>query len=290
MAAMIGRIVGEDIELRVIPAADLWKTRVDPGQLEQVLMNLVVNARDAMEQGGTLTIETGNVRLDEAYASAHAGATLGPNVMLAISDTGIGMDRATQGRIFEPFFTTKAQGKGTGLGLSTAFGIVNQSGGTIWVYSEPGQGTTFKVYFPRAEGEAADVPAAHPEPHAAHGTETILLVEDEAGVRSVARTILTNHGYTVLEASSGEEALRIAHDATTIDLLVTDVVMPKMNGRQLAQQLLDTRPQLKVLYISGYTDNTIVHHGVLDEGVAFLQKPITPARLAQKVRTVLDSA
>jgi two-component system cell cycle sensor histidine kinase/response regulator CckA len=214
---------------------------------------------------------------------------LGPNVMLAVSDTGIGIDRSIQGRIFEPFFTTKEQGKGTGLGLSMAFGIVNQSGGSIWVYSEPGKGSTFKVFLPRTG--VPDKVAVHESeaPPPAHGNETVLLTEDEAVVRSVTRRILEHHGYTVLEAASGAEALRLAQQCECIHLLVTDVVMPKMSGRQLAEQLLKTRPTLKVLYVSGYTDDAIIHHGVLDEGVAFLQKPITPSSLARKVRAVLDS-
>jgi two-component system cell cycle sensor histidine kinase/response regulator CckA len=289
MAGLIQRLVGEHIEVRVLPATQLWDVRVDPSQLEQVLLNLVVNARDAMVNGGTLSIETGNVVLDDAYVSAHLGATVGPNVMLAVSDTGIGMDRSIQDRIFEPFFTTKEQGKGTGLGLSMAFGIVSQSGGSIWVYSEPGKGTTFKVFLPRSGVPEVTALRESQAPPPAHGSETVLLAEDEAGVRSVTRRILEHHGYTVLEAASGAEALRLARQCERIHLLVTDVVMPKMSGRELAEQLLKTRPTLKVLYVSGYTDDTIIHHGVLDEGVAFLQKPITPSSLARKVRAVLDS-
>jgi two-component system cell cycle sensor histidine kinase/response regulator CckA len=289
MSGMIRRLVGEDIELRVVKAAALWEIRVDPGQLEQVLMNLVVNARDAMVNGGTLTLETANVVLDAGYSDAHVGAPLGPSVMLAVTDTGVGMDRSTQDRIFEPFFTTKEHGKGTGLGLSTAFGIVNQSGGSIWVYSELGRGTTFKVYFPRNETPHSAKRRESEAPPAARGNETILLVEDDAGVRAVIRRILEKQGYLVVEAASGKEALQVAEQYGGIQLLLTDVVMPKISGRELAERVLAVRPEIKVLYMSGYTDDSIVHHGVLDEGVAFLQKPITPASLAAKVRAVLDS-
>jgi two-component system cell cycle sensor histidine kinase/response regulator CckA len=273
MAGLIQRLVGEHIEVRVLPATPLWDVRVDPSQLEQVLLNLVVNARDAMVNGGTLSIETGNVVLDDAYVSVHMGATLGPNVMLAVSDTGIGIERSIQDRIFEPFFTTKEQGKGTGLGLSMAFGIVNQSGGSIWVYSEPGKGATFKVFLPRTGVPDIATLRESEAPPPAHGNETVLLTEDEAAVRSVTRRILEHHGYTVLEARPAPKRCtwRSSH------LLVTDVVMPKMSGRELAEQLLKARPTLKVLYVSGYTDDTIIHHGVLAEGVAFLQKPITRA-------------
>jgi two-component system, cell cycle sensor histidine kinase and response regulator CckA len=289
MSGMIRRLVGEDIELRVVQAAGLWEIRVDPGQLEQVLMNLVVNARDAMVKGGTLTLETANVILDAGYSESHVGAPPGPSVMLAVTDTGVGMDRSTQDRIFEPFFTTKEHGKGTGLGLSTAFGIVNQSGGSIWVYSELGRGTTFKVYLPRNDAPQ-DVKRRESEtPPLARGNEAILLVEDDSGVRAVTRRILEKQGYSVFEAASGKEALQVAQECEGIRLLLTDVVMPKMSGRELAERLLETRPEIKVLYVSGYTDDSIVHHGVLDQGVAFLQKPITPASLAAKVRSVLDS-
>jgi two-component system cell cycle sensor histidine kinase/response regulator CckA len=289
MSAMIERLVGEHIAVRVLPAADLWQTLVDPGQLDQVLMNLVINARDAMADGGTLTIETGNVLLDENYVTNHVGATAGPHVMLAVSDTGIGMDRETRDHIFEPFFTTKTQGKGTGLGLSTAFGIVSQSGGSIWVYSEPSKGTTFKVYLPRAEAPHRTPALESKPPPAARENETVLLTEDDASVRAVTRRILENHGYSVLEAASGEAALRLAEGPERIQLLLTDVVMPRMSGRELAEQLLKKRPTLKVLFMSGYTDDAIIHHGVLDAGVAFLQKPITPSALAHKVRAVLDA-
>jgi CheY-like chemotaxis protein len=251
-------------------------------------MNLVVNARDAMATGGKLTLETANVELDETHAREHAGVSPGPHVMLAVSDTGVGMDPATQARIFEPFFTTKGVGKGTGLGLSTVFGIVKQSGGHIWFYSEVGKGTTFKIYFPRA-AEAKGESSARAVSLAPSGSETILLVEDEDQVRNVARTILQRRGYEVLEARNGVDALRVceAH-AGPIHLVVTDVVMPEMGGRELGERVAVLHPAAKVLYMSGYTDDAIVRQGVLDEGAPFLQKPLTPAALVKKVREVLD--
>jgi hypothetical protein len=290
--AMLRRVIGEDIELITIPSPSVDTALVDPGQVEQVLMNLVVNARDAMPDGGRITIESGNVILDEEYAADHAGVTPGPHVMIAVSDTGVGIDKATQARMFEPFFTTKEMGRGTGLGLSTVFGIVNQSGGSIWVYSEPGIGTTFKVYFPSASKEMEGDPLTAVVPSAVpglKGTETILLVEDEERVRVLARTILGRYGYTVLEAAGGGDALVVAEKhADRIDLMLTDVVMPHMSGRELAERIHAIRPGLKVLYMSGYTDNVILQRGVLGPGSAFLQKPITPEVLARKVREVLD--
>ncbi|HEY8072803.1 MAG TPA: ATP-binding protein [Labilithrix sp.] len=289
MGRMLERIIGEHIELRIAPGAGLQKVKVDPAQVEQVIMNLAINARDAMPNGGRLTIETGNAELDATYALAHAGVTAGPHVMLAVTDSGAGMDKATQERIFEPFFTTKEPGKGTGLGLSTVYGIVKQSGGNIWVYSEVGKGTTFKVYFPRTD-ESTDTTPPPPVATSLRGTETVLLVEDEPQVRVLVRTILTRHGYQVLEAESGDEALKFCQRYSgPIHLLLTDVVMPKMSGKQLAELLAPLRSQMKVLYMSGYTDNTVVHHGVLDEGIDFLQKPITPEALTRKVREVLDT-
>jgi two-component system cell cycle sensor histidine kinase/response regulator CckA len=288
---ILRRLVSEDIELRTLLAADLGQVRLDAGQMEQVLMNLVVNARDAMRDGGKILIETANVVLDEEYARDHVGVTPGPHVMLAVTDNGIGMDRETQEHMFEPFFTTKELGKGTGLGLSTAFGIVKQSGGSIWAYSEPGVGTTFKIYFPVVRDPAVPTPSLHPVvPERMDGNETLLLVEDEARVRALAATILLRHGYRVLVADDVEHAIRTCEGHQgPIHLLLTDVVMPKMSGRILAQQLCGLRPELRVLYMSGYTDNSIIHHGVLDANVAFLQKPITPTTLVRKVREVLDS-
>jgi two-component system, cell cycle sensor histidine kinase and response regulator CckA len=289
MEKMLRRLVGEDVDLDLRPRPSLGKVRADPGSIEQVVMNLVVNARDAMPTGGKLTIETANATLDEAYAKEHLGVKPGPHVMLAVSDTGTGMDRETQARIFEPFFTTKEKGKGTGLGLSTVFGIVQQSGGSVWVYSEPGQGTSFKVYLPLAFGEVAEV-----RPPVAlttlRGSETILLVEDEAQVRAVARGILERQGYVVIEAANGAEALRSCEEhGGAIDLLLTDVVMPEMSGPELARHLEAERPLMKILCMSGYTDDAVVRHGALGAGIAFIQKPFTPDTLARKVREVLDA-
>jgi two-component system, cell cycle sensor histidine kinase and response regulator CckA len=289
MEKMLQRLIGEDIELKTILCATLGRARADAGQIEQVLLNLAVNARDAMPAGGKLTLETANVVLDEAYASEHLGARAGRHVMLAVSDSGVGMSAEVRQRIFEPFYTTKELGKGTGLGLSTVFGIVKQSGGNIWVYSEPGRGTTFKVYLPEVEGDAAAEPSRSIAPRAAEGKETILLVEDEELVRRAARASLRRMGYTILEASSASEALMLCERYSgPIHLMVTDVVMPAMSGRELAERLARIRPEIKVLYMSGYTDNTIVHHGVLDPGVEFLQKPFTPEVLGRRIREVLD--
>ena len=289
MDKLLRRLLGEDVELRAALAPELAAVKADPSQLEQVVLNLAVNARDAMPNGGRLTIETQNVELDEVYARGHVSAQPGTYVVLAVSDTGVGMDAATQARIFEPFFTTKEKGKGTGLGLATVYGIVKQSGGWIWVYSEPGHGTTFKVYFPRALEAAAPVAPGPASPVSVRGSETVLVVEDEEVIRKLGRKVLTANGYTVLVAANGRDAEQVAgqHDGA-IHLLVTDVVMPGMNGREVAQRLAGTRAGIKVLYLSGYTDDAIVHHGVLEPGVAFLQKPFTPAVLGRKVREVLD--
>ncbi|MBI4241191.1 MAG: response regulator [Candidatus Rokubacteria bacterium] len=291
MDTLLRRLIGEDIDLVTVPGPGLGRVKADPSQLEQVIVNLAVNARDATPRGGRLTIETANVELDETYARRHVGVVPGPYVMLAVSDTGIGMDAETQSRIFEPFFTTKELGEGTGLGLATVYGIVNQSGGSIWVYSEPGQGATFKIYLPRVEEAADSIGSDKAQNAVPRGAETILIVEDNAAVRDVARDILRDHGYTVLEARHGDDALRICErHAGPIHLMVTDTVMPQMSGRELAERLTVVRPETKVLYVSGYTDNAIVHNGMLNAGVAFLQKPFTPDALARKVREVLDAA
>jgi two-component system, cell cycle sensor histidine kinase and response regulator CckA len=287
---MLRRLLGESIELAFFPGRELWSVKVDASQIEQVVVNLAVNARDAMPNGGKLTIELANIDLDDAYVAGHPEFAPGPHVRLAVSDTGAGMDKARQARIFEPFFTTKEVGKGTGLGLATVFGIVRQSGGFISVYSEPHKGTIFKVYFPAAQTPAEPAVARPSRPSREfRGTETVLLVEDEESVRTLARAVLERNGYHVLAAQNGAEALRLCEQNTEkIDLLLTDVVMPRMSGRELAERVLAICPTAKVLYMSGYTDNSIVHHGVLDAGVAFLQKPFTPATLTGRVRDVLD--
>jgi CheY-like chemotaxis protein len=288
---MLRRLIGEHIELVTILEPRLWSIKADPGQLQQVILNLAVNARDAMPEVGRLTIETSNIELDEENARWHVGVKPGCYVMLAVNDTGCGMDAQTRERVFEPFFTTKEVGKGTGLGLSTVYGIVKQSGGSIWVYSEPEKGTTFKIYLPCIEKRTADaVLQAGACEEMPHGMETVLLVEDEPLVRRLAARVLRDQGYTVLEASNGEDALRLAHEhaADEIHLLLTDVVMPRMSGREVAEHLVKVRPRMIVLYTSGYTEDAIVHHGVMDDGVAFLQNPFKPDDLARKVRQVLD--
>jgi two-component system cell cycle sensor histidine kinase/response regulator CckA len=286
---MLRRLIGEDIDLVTVAGEVLWGVKADPSQIEQVMINLAVNARDAMPRGGKLTIETANVFLDENYAQAHANIEPGSYVMLAVSDTGAGMDSQTQARIFEPFFTTKGPDKGTGLGLSTVFGIVKQSGGHIWVYSELGVGTTFKIYLPRVKE-----PLEHAEPAIAQsdlcqGSETVLVVEDEEAVRILVRRVLESSGYRVLEARHGAEALVICDEhKEPLHLLMTDVIMPLMSGRQLAERVSSQRPEIKILFMSGYTDNAILHHGVLEPGTNFLQKPFTPNSVLHKVRAVLD--
>jgi len=291
LAKMLSRLIGENIKLKTVLAPELGSVKADPGQVEQVILNLAVNARDAMPQGGRLTIETHNIRLDDEYVGIHLGAAPGDYVMIAVSDTGCGMDEKTRERIFEPFFTTKEVGKGTGLGLSTVYGIVKQSGGSIWVYSEMGKGTTFKVYLPRIDEEPQEYHRGTEEREIARGTETILLVEDEEMLRRLAREVLEMKGYRVLEAANGGEAIRLCEEYRgRIHLLLTDVVMPEMSGRALADQLLQARPDLLVLYMSGYTADAIVNHGVVDEGTLLIQKPFTPGALAQMVREVLESA
>ncbi|HUA59602.1 MAG TPA: PAS domain S-box protein [Verrucomicrobiae bacterium] len=282
---MLQRLIGEDISLALSLAPNTGNVRADPGHIEQAIVNLAVNARDAMPMGGRLSIETGNVTLDEDYARTHMGVTPGDFVMIAVSDSGHGMDAETRRRIFEPFFTTKAKGKGTGLGLATVYGIIKQTGGDIWVYSEPGRGTTFKLYFPRVSEPVSDSLEAETEYSRKAGSETILVVEDERAVRDLTVRILKQLGYQVLTASSGAEALELSHaHPGHIDLLLTDVVMPNMSGRQLADALLLLRPQTKVLFLSGYTENTVVHHGVLEPGVDFLPKPFSRENLARKLR------
>ncbi|MHB1025814.1 MAG: response regulator [Desulfobacteria bacterium] len=292
MDKMLRRLIGEDIDLVTILGAGAGKVKVDPGQIEQVIVNLVINSRDAMPGGGTITIETGSVVLDEAYVRVHGGAWPGPHVMLAVSDTGCGMDPETLSKAFDPFFTTKEKGKGTGLGLSTVYGIVKQSGGCLYAYSEPGRGTTMKIYLPRVTGKTSPKDGKRDLGYddRLNGSETILLVEDEETLRKLASSILEGYGYTVLPAGNGEEALQLLHDSPGIPhLLVTDVVMPKMGGRELSDRIKEIHPGTRVLFMSGYTDNAIVHHGVLEPEVSYLQKPFTPKGLARKVREVLDA-
>jgi two-component system cell cycle sensor histidine kinase/response regulator CckA len=285
MERMIRRLIGEDVELKILPAEGLDRVNVDPGQVEQVIMNLAVNARDAMPSGGTLTITTANLGQADA---AMADGVSGQRVMLTVTDTGCGMDRETQGQAFEPFFTTKPVGKGTGLGLSTVFGIVKQSGGSISLVSAPGQGTTFAVYFPQMTEESTTHRSAY-SPTPQLGAETILVTEDETQLRALMRTVLSRHGYRVLDAADGIDALRQAasHDGP-IHLLLTDVVMPAMSGKELASRLASIRPRTRVLYMSGYTDDAIANHGVLNMGIAFIQKPFRPDALIRRVREVLD--
>jgi len=288
MDKMLRRLIGEDVDLVTILTPDLWNVLVDPSQVEQVIMNLLVNARDAMPKGGKVTIETANVELDHQYARRHPVVKPGEYVLLAISDTGTGMDEETKKHLFEPFFTTKERGKGTGLGLSTVYGIVKQSGGYVWAYSEVGKGTAFKVYFPRYGDKASEAKDLASSNASLRGGETVLLVEDDEGVRSFVLQLLTMNGYRVLTAGNGEEALETAgRHRGPVHLLLTDVVMPKMGGRELAKSLEGRLPGIKALYMSGYTDDAIVRHGVLDPGIPFLQKPFTPERLLRKVREVL---
>lgn len=290
MEKMLTRLITENIDLTTIYTPNLKRVKMDPGQLEQVLMNLVVNARDAMPDGGSLTIETSNLYLDDEYVFHHEGTPTGWYVLLDISDSGCGMDRETQKHIFEPFFTTKEKGKGTGLGLSTVYGIIKQSGGNIWVYSEPGIGTTFKIYLPALEqdekkpGEPAEIERS------LQGTETILVVEDENAVRELTRQTLKKYGYTVISAENSEAALDLLKKSLPdIQLILTDVIMPGMNGRALAQEAKKLQPNLKILFMSGYTDDAIVRHGVLEDGVDFIHKPFSTRSLTQKIREILDA-
>ena len=287
---MLGRVIRENIEIKIIPAMDLGKVWVDPGQMEQVILNLVVNARDAMPSGGRLIIETTNAEVDEFFCQNHLGAVPGQYVRLTVSDTGIGMSAEIKEQAFEPFFTTKEKGKGTGLGLSTVYGIVKQSGGYIWVDSEEGCGTSFNIYFPRREGQADALTLTEETRALQLRNETILLVEDESLVRTLTSTILRGHGYQVYEASDGLEALQLVqkNKLKFIHLLLTDVIMPKMSGKELAERLISRHPDLRVLYTSGYTNEVIARHGILEDNTAFLQKPFTPKLLARKVQEVLD--
>jgi len=289
--AMLVRLIREDINIRILPGEDLGMVKIDAGQFQQVLVNLVVNARDAMPGGGAILIETSNAELDSTYCARHPYVKPGRYVMVTVSDTGHGMSKEVKSQIFEPFFTTKAKGSGTGLGLATTYGAVKQAGGSIEVYSEVGRGTTFRIYLPRVEGEPSEVVSADPPQKLQGGTETVLLVEDEEIVRNLCARILEELGYRLLQAGSGDEAITLALGyGERIDLLLTDVVMPGMNGRELAGRLARIHPETRVLFTSGYTDNAIVHHGVLDEGVSFLGKPYSPLVLAKKVREVLDKA
>jgi len=288
--SMLARLLGEDVRICKELAPDLGRAKADPGQIEQVLVNLAVNARDAMPRGGTLRIETRNVDLDEAYVAAHPAGTPGPYIMLAVSDDGCGMDSVTLSRIFEPFFTTKPAGKGTGLGLATVYGIVKQSGGFVWVYSDPGHGSTFRIYLPRVEEQATDRHASGtPRRRPPRGTETVLLVEDDEAVRRFVRNVLEQNGYTVFEAASGPEAVNVARpNAAAIQLVVSDVVMPEMSVAVLRRRLDALGVRAPVLYMSGHPTDAVVMRGVAAGGVAFLQKPFTPGDLLAKVRRVLD--
>ncbi len=290
MLPMLRRLIGEDIDLIPILEPALGRVKADPSQIEQVIMNLVVNARDSMPGGGRLGIETSNTDLDETFARAHVPTQPGRYVMLAVSDTGSGMDEEIRARIFEPFFTTKELGKGTGLGLATVYGIVKQSGGYIWVYSEPGMGSAFKIYLPRVDAEIAWETARAASPGSLRGSETVLVVEDDDTVRPLVHELLEMNGYTVLEARDGREALEVVRKhARPVHLLLTDVVMPQMSGWELAKGMAAMHSGIKVIYMSAYTDRTIAHDGVLDAGGVYLQKPFTLEFLARKVREVLDA-
>ena len=291
ISRMLPRLIGEDIQLTIVPGRNIGCVRADPMQIEQIVMNLAANARDAMPDGGKLTIETAGVGLDESYVQKHSIVPIGDYVMLAVTDTGQGIAPEHLSHIFEPFYTTKAEGKGTGLGLATVYGIVKQNGGFIWVYSEPGLGTTFKIYLPRLTKEAgAAKPVVTSEPETPRGIETLLLVEDETAVRQSTGEFLRLNGYTVIEAKDGEDALRVAKNhAGTIELMVTDVVMPRLGGTKLAAQLASTRPDMKVLFVSGYAESTVLRHGAIDVTNSFLQKPFGLKSMATKIRQILDT-
>jgi CheY-like chemotaxis protein len=288
---LLQRLIGENIELRVVLDPALGRVKADSGQLEQIIMNLAVNARDAMPAGGKLTIETSNVEIDEQYAAQHASTLPGPHVMLAVADTGCGMDAKTKAHMFEPFFTTKEFGKGTGLGLATVYGIVKQSGGSVWVYSELGLGSTFKIYLPCVDLVLEIASPSDKVEKVDRGSQTILIVEDDAALLQVTHRSLEEVGYAILTARSPAEAIHISESHPgPIHLMVTDVIMPGMSGDKLASYLSALRPEMKVLYVSGYTDEAIVHHGVLEPGLAFLQKPFSPRTLSRKVGEVLAIA
>jgi nitrogen-specific signal transduction histidine kinase/CheY-like chemotaxis protein len=289
MRAMLERLIGEDVKVVLALRPQLGIVNADRGQVEQIVMNLAVNARDAMPKGGTLTIETANVELDEHYAKTHLAVKPGQYVLITVSDSGTGMTPQVQARLFEPFFTTKEPSKGTGLGMATVYGIVTRSGGSVGVYSEVGKGTAFKVYFPTADAaEMVVVDTRAPVARPRAGTQTVLVVEDEGGVRELAKKLLQRLGYTVLIAANADEALRLFHENPTIDLLLTDVVMPGASGPELTTQLVEQRPALRVIYMSGYTEDAIVQHGVLKPGIAFLNKPFTSETLGRKIREVLE--
>jgi CheY-like chemotaxis protein len=289
--AMLPRLIGEDIDLVFAPAHDLGKVKADPVQIEQVVMNLAANARDAMPCGGTLTIETATVLVDESYVQRHSIVPRGDYVLLTVADSGQGIAAEHLPHIFEPFYTTKEKGKGTGLGLATVYGIVKQNGGFVWVYSEPGLGTTFKIYLPRVQSLSGEVRILKPAEECPRGCETLLLVEDETSVRQASRDFLIRSGYNVLEANDGEEGLRVSHHHRgPIHLMITDVVMPRMSGPQLAERLADERPDMKVLFVSGYAENTVLQHGKIDVNTRFLQKPFSLKTLARKVREVLEGS
>jgi nitrogen-specific signal transduction histidine kinase/ActR/RegA family two-component response regulator len=288
MKTLLQRVLGEDVDVLMDLDGTAGHVTADPGQIEQVILNMAINARDAMSEGGSLTLETRHVDVDATYARQQIDLTPGPYEVLSISDTGVGMDAATLARAFEPFFTTKPVGKGTGLGLATAYGIIKQSGGHVTVSSKPGSGTTFRIYLPRTESSGS-APVVVEEVAARRGTEVVLLAEDDVILRALARDILVTEGYTVLDSQNVEDALRFAENQDgAIHLLLTDVVMPLMGGRELAERMSGRRPETRILFVSGFTDDTVVRHGVLDEGVAFLQKPFTLESLSRTVRHVLD--